>query len=110
MGQEVAVTPLQMVMAMSAIANDGWLMSPMIVNRLERRDGSLVQQYAPKRNRQVVTENTTRQMIEALKTVVTKDGSLSAQFEHTVAVTANGVCVLTQRPDEGGMLRRGDLV
>lgn len=33
-------------------------------------------------------------------TVVTTDGSLSAQFEHTVAVTATGVSVLTLRPDE----------
>jgi methionyl aminopeptidase len=33
-------------------------------------------------------------------TVVTLDGKLSAQFEHTVAVTANGVRVLTLRPDE----------
>jgi len=37
-------------------------------------------------------------------TVVTRDGSLSAQFEHTVAVTATGVSVLTLRPEEGGML------
>ena len=33
-------------------------------------------------------------------TVVTEDGSLSAQFEHTVAVTAKGVKVLTLRADE----------
>ena len=33
-------------------------------------------------------------------TVTTRDGSLSAQFEHTVAVTASGVSVLTLRPDE----------
>lgn len=33
-------------------------------------------------------------------TVVTVDGKLSAQFEHTVAVTADGVRVLTLRPDE----------
>ncbi len=33
-------------------------------------------------------------------TVVTKDKSLSAQWEHTLLVTANGVDVLTQRPDE----------
>lgn len=39
-------------------------------------------------------------------TVVTKDGSLSAQFEHTVAVTASGVSVLTLRPDELGMIRQ----
>lgn len=36
-------------------------------------------------------------------TVVTRDGSLSAQFEHTVAVTASGVSVLTLRPDEKGL-------
>jgi len=35
-------------------------------------------------------------------TVLTKDGSLSAQFEHTVAVTASGVSVLTLRPGEPG--------
>lgn len=33
-------------------------------------------------------------------TVVTSDGKLSAQFEHTVAVTRNGVQVLTLRPGE----------
>jgi len=33
-------------------------------------------------------------------TVVTRDGKLSAQFEHTVAVTGNGVRVLTLRPGE----------
>jgi methionyl aminopeptidase len=33
-------------------------------------------------------------------TVVTRDGRLSAQFEHTVAVTRHGVRVLTLRPDE----------
>lgn len=33
-------------------------------------------------------------------TVVTRDGQLSAQFEHTVAVTRHGVSVLTLRADE----------
>jgi len=36
-------------------------------------------------------------------TVVTCDGKLSAQFEHTVAVTRSGVRVLTLRPDEKGL-------
>ena len=35
-------------------------------------------------------------------TVVTRDGKLSAQWEHTVAVTATGVEVLTLRQDERG--------
>jgi methionyl aminopeptidase len=37
-------------------------------------------------------------------TVVTKDGALSAQFEHTVAVTPCGFSVLTLRADESGMV------
>ncbi|MFA4951158.1 type I methionyl aminopeptidase [Brevundimonas sp.] len=54
--------------------------------------------------------NQGRRMVETLDdgwTVVTADGKLSAQFEHTVAVTRDGVRVLTLRPDEvrGGMRR-----
>ncbi|RCS24976.1 type I methionyl aminopeptidase [Phyllobacterium salinisoli] len=37
-------------------------------------------------------------------TVVTRDGKLSAQFEHTVAITSDGVRVLTLRPGEEKML------
>ena len=33
-------------------------------------------------------------------TVETKDGRLSAQWEHTLAVTASGVEILTLRPEE----------
>jgi len=34
-------------------------------------------------------------------TVRTADGSLSAHFEHTIALTDGGVRVLTQQPDLG---------
>ena len=70
MGQGVAVTRLQMLMAMCAIANGGWLMRPMLVNRLEDRSGDVVQQYEPQRVRQVISDTTDKLMIEALKTVV----------------------------------------
>jgi cell division protein FtsI/penicillin-binding protein 2 len=75
MGQGIAVTRLQMAMAMSALANDGWLMRPMLVNRLEDRNGNVVQQYAPQRVRQVVSESADKLMVEALKTVVTPEGT-----------------------------------
>jgi cell division protein FtsI/penicillin-binding protein 2 len=75
MGHGVAVTRLQMLYAMAAIANHGWLMRPMIIKQLQERDGSIVQRYAPERVRQVISENTCRDMIEALKTVPTKDGT-----------------------------------
>ena len=54
--------------------------------------------------------NQGRRTVETLDdgwTVVTADGKLSAQFEHTVAVTKDGARVLTLRPDEvrGGVRR-----
>ena len=75
MGHGVAVTRLQMLYAMAAIANGGWLMRPMIVKQLQERDGSVVQRYAPERVRQVIGEQADLDMITALKTVPTKDGT-----------------------------------
>src|ERR1019366_3217144 len=75
MGHGVAVTRLQMLQAMAAIANDGWLMRPMIVSRLQDRNGSLVQRYAPQRVRQVISKATSEQMVTALKKVVTNEGT-----------------------------------
>ena len=87
MGQGVAVTRLQMLMAMCAIANGGWLMRPMLVNRLEDRSGNVVQQYAPQRVRQVISDATDKLMVEALKTVVSPEGTApgAAMKDYTAA-------------------------
>jgi len=87
MGQGIAVTRLQMIMAMSAIANDGCLMRPMLVKQLEDRNGNVVQQYSPQRVRQIISEPADRAIVEALKTVVTPDGTApgAAMKDYTVA-------------------------
>jgi cell division protein FtsI/penicillin-binding protein 2 len=87
MGQGIAVTRLQMVMAMSAIANKGALMRPMLVDRLEDADHQVESKYTPQRVRQVVSERAAKEMVTALKTVATPDGTApKAALEHyTVA-------------------------
>ncbi len=87
MGQGVGVTRLQMLMAMGAIANDGWLMRPMLVKCLTDRDGNIIQQYKPQRVRQIVSDDTDKFMIEALKTVVSPEGTApgAAMKEYVVA-------------------------
>jgi len=87
MGQGIAVTRLQMIMAMSALANDGWLMRPLLVNRLEDRAGNVVQRYAPQRVRQVISGPADKQIVEALKTVVSPEGTApgAAMKNYTVA-------------------------
>ena len=38
-GQEMSVTPIQLVTAMSAVANGGWLLKPYVVSEIESPDG-----------------------------------------------------------------------
>lgn len=75
MGQGVAVTRLQMAMVVAAIANGGVLMRPMLVKNLQERDGKIVEQYQPQAVRRVITPETAKEMVEALKTVVTPEGT-----------------------------------
>jgi len=87
MGQGVAVTRLQMAMVLGAIANDGVLMRPMLVKELDDANGNVIQRYAPQSVRRVVTEDTAKEMVKALKTVVSKDGTapLAAITNYVVA-------------------------
>jgi cell division protein FtsI/penicillin-binding protein 2 len=87
MGQAISATPLQMIMAMCAIANDGKLMHPMLVSRLQEPNGHVFAQYEPQMVRQVIRPAAAKQMVTALKTVVTKDGTAAkASLEqYTVA-------------------------
>ncbi len=87
MGQGVATTSLQMAMAMCAIANKGVLMRPMLVDRLQDQKGEVVARYSPQTVRRVISEEAARQMVEALKTVATSDGTApKAALDHyTVA-------------------------
>ncbi len=64
-GQGIAITPIQMVMAVSAIANGGYLMEPHIVKRIIDENGSTFE-IKPKQVRQVLKENTTKLMTEMM--------------------------------------------
>jgi len=91
MGQGIAVNGLQMMMAMCAIANKGVLMRPMIVDRLEDSDHKVVAKYVPQRVRQVISESTAEQMVKALKTVVSTEGTAAkAALAHYTAAGKTG--------------------
>jgi cell division protein FtsI/penicillin-binding protein 2 len=79
-GHEIAVTPLQMVAALSAIANGGTLMEPHITKAL-MRDGKIVKQIKPKKIRRVISKKTSQQMMEILKFVVKNGTGKNAAVE-----------------------------
>jgi len=71
MGQSVAVTPMQMVMAMSAVANGGKLMKPQLI--LSKGEGSAVN--PPEVVREVVKPETAKFVATALQGVVSNEGT-----------------------------------
>jgi cell division protein FtsI/penicillin-binding protein 2 len=75
MGQSVAVTPLQMLAAMSSIANGGKLMKPMIVSEIRDQTGRLVASFTPEMVRDVISGQTAVKIVSALKDVVSKQGT-----------------------------------
>jgi cell division protein FtsI/penicillin-binding protein 2 len=75
MGQGISTTPLQMLMAMSAIANDGLLMKPIVVSRLVDRNGTVVAHNDPMPVRQIISPSTAHEMVKALKAVVSTNGT-----------------------------------
>ena len=70
-GQSVAVTPIQMVMGMSVIANGGKLMKPRLV--LSKGEGSAVRETEPVR--EVVSGKTAEFVSTALEKVVSQQGT-----------------------------------
>jgi len=87
MGHAITTTPLQMVMAMCAIANEGRLMRPMLIDSLRGPNGEVFARFQPQIIRQSVSPRAAKQMVEALKTVTSKNGTApKAALDHyTVA-------------------------
>ncbi len=75
-GQGIAVTPLQMVMAVGAIANDGFMMQPYVVEQLVKEDQ--VSTARPVAVRQVVSRETARTLTQMMVEVVER-GATQAQ-------------------------------
>jgi penicillin-binding protein 2 len=68
---DVTVTPLQLALAYSAIANGGTLYQPQVVRAVETSDGAVVQEFPPRIRRQITVDpDNLRQVTEALDDVV----------------------------------------
>jgi len=75
MGYEVAVTNLQMALAYAAIANGGKRMEPRLIKAVVDRDNRMVMQFLPKVVCQVVRPEVAKQVTEALRGVVSDEGT-----------------------------------
>lgn len=80
-GQSIAVTPLQLLSAVAAVANGGVLMRPQIVKVIRSRDGKVLHESHPEAVRQVISRETARQVTALLEGVIVKGTGRNAFLE-----------------------------
>ena len=69
LGQEIGVTPIQLITAFSAVANNGWMMKPFVVSEI--RDGDkIVRKVYPEIKKRVISAETAAEMTRILTSVV----------------------------------------
>lgn len=71
-GQRLNITPLQMVSAISCVANDGILMKPRIVKEITNTDTDTTTEIPTTQVRQVISKQTAEEVKSMMKSVVTQ--------------------------------------
>jgi len=75
MGHAVAATPLQVHMAMSAVANGGALLRPQIIREIRDQQGRVVRTFEPEKRAQVLRPSTAALLARLLHGVVEEGGT-----------------------------------
>ena len=87
-GQGISVTPVQLITAISAIANGGLLMQPYIVEYIEDPEGKR-NEFEPEVVRRILTEETSHQ-VTAMMTAVVEQGAPLATLDNHYAAGKTG--------------------
>jgi len=80
-GQTFTVTPIQMITAVAAAINGGYLMQPFIVEQITDSNGNIVRAYEPTVVRQVVSAGTSAAMRTTLENTVNYGTGRNAQVK-----------------------------
>jgi len=81
MGQANAVTPIQLVSAVSAIANGGTLYRPHLVKQITDQDGNILEEIQPEAVAQVISNEAARETLQILENEVLYGSGKKAQLE-----------------------------
>ena len=74
-GQGVSTTSVQLVAAISAVANKGVLMKPFMVDKITDENGTIQQQFAPQVRRRVISEDNARKVTKMMEAVTQPGGT-----------------------------------
>jgi cell division protein FtsI (penicillin-binding protein 3) len=74
-GQGVSTTSIQLVTAISAVANNGVLMKPFMVEKITDENGNIQQQFSPQIRRRVISEDSARKVTRMMEAVTQPGGT-----------------------------------
>ncbi len=99
-GHGISVSAVQLITAVSAIANDGVLMKPRIVQAATDKQGHVLQQFPPEEVRRTISRETAQTLKEILQSVMLPGGTgTHASLE---GYTAAGKTGTARKVDDSG--------
>jgi cell division protein FtsI (penicillin-binding protein 3) len=107
-GHGVSVSGVQLVTAVSAIANDGFLMKPYLVKEITDQNGNSIHRFEPRKIRRVISSETARTVSKMMQTVITKGGTGVRAFLD--GYTVCGKTGTTQKISEEGTYVEGKYI
>ncbi len=74
-GHGISVSAVQLIAAVSTIANDGVLMKPHLVRAITDKNGQYIHRFKPRKIRRVISTNTAKEVAKIMQTVITRNGT-----------------------------------
>ncbi|MCS1350618.1 penicillin-binding protein 2 [Mechercharimyces sp. CAU 1602] len=103
-GQGIAVTPIQQVTAVSAIANGGKLYQPYVVDKIMSAKTKKIVRQTESSGEKIISEETAKQVRQLLKGVVQEGTGKEAQSDEIEIAGKTGTA---QKPDAAGGYAEG---
>jgi len=79
-GQEICVTPIQLLTIASAIANEGYVMKPRVVKKILSRRGETIKEFPASPVKQIISPQTAQQLLNIMTKVVEKGTGTAAKL------------------------------
>lgn len=79
-GQGIALTPISLVTAVSALANGGYLLEPHLIKEIRDADGNVVESYGRTVKSVAITAQTASEMLDIMEYVVAEGGAGKAKI------------------------------
>ena len=92
-GQRFTITPLQMITAASAIANDGILLQPQIVDHITNTDTGEVTTFAPNEVRKVISKETADKVASMMESVVEVGTGKKVKYDDSIKDSMSGYSI-----------------